>query len=50
MADATDTLRAQQHAFTAHLRDPQAVPAPAGLDPRRVAVYQHLLFTTCWAC
>ncbi|KOO70372.1 putative DNA-binding domain-containing protein [Stenotrophomonas maltophilia] len=44
MADATDTLRAQQHAFTAHLRDPQAVPAPAGLDPRRVAVYQHLLF------
>ena len=44
MADAIDTLRAQQHAFTAHLRDPQAVPAPAGLDARRLAVYQHLLF------
>ncbi len=44
MADATGTLRAQQHAFTAHLRDPQAVAAPAGLEPRRVAVYQRLLF------
>ncbi|PSD28930.1 DUF2063 domain-containing protein, partial [Stenotrophomonas maltophilia] len=28
MIDSADTLRAQQHAFTAHLRDPQAVPAP----------------------
>ncbi|MBH1634700.1 putative DNA-binding domain-containing protein [Stenotrophomonas maltophilia] len=44
MADATDTLRAQQHAFTAHLRDPEAVPPPPGLEPRRVAVYQRLLF------
>ncbi|PTA73814.1 MULTISPECIES: putative DNA-binding domain-containing protein [unclassified Stenotrophomonas] len=44
MAEAPATLRAQQHAFTAHLRDPQAVAAPAGLDPRRVAVYQRLLF------
>jgi len=44
MADSADTLRAQQHAFTAHLRDPQAIPAPAGLEPRRVAVYQRLLF------
>ncbi|HDS1101530.1 MULTISPECIES: putative DNA-binding domain-containing protein [Stenotrophomonas] len=44
MAEAPATLRAQQHAFTAHLRDPQAVSAPAGLDPRRVAVYQRLLF------
>src|SRR2546427_7278398 len=44
MADTPDTLRAQQYAFTAHLRDPQAVAAPAGLEPRRVAVYQRLLF------
>ncbi|MBA0433401.1 DUF2063 domain-containing protein [Stenotrophomonas maltophilia] len=44
MAEAPDSLRAQQHAFTAHLRDPQAVAAPAGLEPRRVAVYQRLLF------
>ncbi|WP_295565664.1 putative DNA-binding domain-containing protein [uncultured Stenotrophomonas sp.] len=44
MADAPATLRAQQHAFTAHLRDPQGVPPPAGLEPRRVAVYQRLVF------
>lgn len=44
MAETPTTLRAQQHAFTAHLRDPQAVAAPAGLEPRRVAVYQRLLF------
>lgn len=44
MADAPTPLRAQQHAFTAHLRDPQAVAAPPGLEPRRVAVYQRLLF------
>lgn len=44
MADAPETLRAQQQAFTAHLRDPQAVAAPPGLEPRRVAIYQRLLF------
>lgn len=44
MTDTPSTLQAQQHAFTAHLRDPQRVPAPADLDPRRVAVYQRLLF------
>ncbi|MRI44948.1 MULTISPECIES: HvfC family RiPP maturation protein [Stenotrophomonas] len=44
MADSSHTLRAQQHAFTAHLRDPQGVPPPVGLEPRRVAVYQRLLF------
>lgn len=44
MAEAPERLRAQQHAFTAHLRDPAQVPAPAGLDPRRLAVYERLLF------
>ncbi|AVJ35234.1 DUF2063 domain-containing protein [Stenotrophomonas sp. MYb57] len=44
MADAPERLRAQQHAFTAHLRDPAQVPAPPGMDPRRVAVYERLLF------
>lgn len=43
MADAPARLHAQQQAFTAHLRDPERVPAPAGLDPRRLAVYQRLL-------
>lgn len=44
MADAPERLRAQQHAFTAHLRDPAQVPAPPGMDPRRVVVYERLLF------
>ncbi|MDZ5843686.1 DUF2063 domain-containing protein [Stenotrophomonas maltophilia] len=44
MAEAPERLRAQQHAFTAHLRDPDTVAAPAGMEPRRVAVYQRLLF------
>lgn len=44
MADAPSPLHAQQQAFTAHLRDPQRNAAPAGLDPRRLAIYQRLLF------
>ena len=37
-------FRAQQAAFAAHLRDPQTHPAPAGIDPRRMAVYRELFF------
>lgn len=33
-----------QQAFAQHLRNPQTVPAPAGLDERRVNVYRELLF------
>lgn len=33
-----------QYAFTAHLRDPQAVAAPAGIKPERLATYRELLF------
>jgi hypothetical protein len=39
-----DGFAALQAAFTAHLRDPQAVPAPQGVDPARVAVYARLVF------
>src|SRR5512142_2879372 len=35
---------ALQHAFAAHLRDPAHVPAPAGIEPRRMAVYAELFF------
>jgi hypothetical protein len=35
---------ALQHAFAAHLRDPAHVPAPAGVEPRRMAVYAELFF------
>lgn len=44
MADTPARLQQQQRAFTAHLRDPDNVPAPAGLDARRLAVYRQLLF------
>lgn len=37
-------LREQQLELTRHLRDPQAVAAPAGIEERRIAVYRELLF------
>jgi hypothetical protein len=30
--------------FTAHMRDPQGSPAPAGIEERRMAIYRDLLF------
>lgn len=33
-----------QKAFTAHLRTPEAVPAPDDVDPARVAVYRRLVW------
>lgn len=35
---------ALQRAFAAHLRDPASNPAPAGIEPRRLAVYRDLFF------
>lgn len=37
-------LRAQQFALAAHVRDPDAHPAPPGLEDRRVAIYRELVF------
>ncbi|MGQ0383478.1 MAG: HvfC family RiPP maturation protein [Gammaproteobacteria bacterium] len=37
-------LAAQQKGFAAHLRDPERVAAPAGVEPRRMAVYRELFF------
>jgi len=37
-------LADQQKAFAAHLRDPEHVPAPAGIEPRRMAIYRELFF------
>lgn len=34
---------ATQHAFTAHIRDPDGSPAPSDIDPKRMAVYRELL-------
>ena len=33
-----------QKAFTEHLRNPDQVPVPTGLDPRRVGIYSGLIF------
>lgn len=41
---AARTLREQQLELTRHLRDPQQVAAPAGIEERRLAVYRELLF------
>ena len=37
-------FRQHQAAFAAHLRDPEANPAPPGIEPQRMAVYRELFF------
>jgi len=37
-------LRTLQHHFAAHLRDPEHVAPPAGIEPRRMAIYRELFF------
>ncbi len=46
MPDAGDRqrLHARQYEFAAHLRDPQANPAPADVEDRRMGVYRELFF------
>lgn len=39
-----EDFRAIQRAFAAHLRDPDTQPAPAGIEARRLAIYQELFF------
>jgi hypothetical protein len=38
------SLREAQHAFAAHIRDPEHVPLPRGVAPRRMKVYSELFF------
>ena len=44
MAEAPVVLREQQFALSRHLRDPEAAPAPPGIEERRLAVYRDLLY------
>ncbi|MGH8083417.1 MAG: HvfC family RiPP maturation protein [Lysobacter sp.] len=44
MNDAPSRLQAQQFELTRHLRDPNASPAPAGIEDRRLGIYRDLLF------
>lgn len=41
---AKSNLKAIQLAFTAHLRDPENNPAPAGIEDRRMGIYRDLLY------
>jgi hypothetical protein len=40
----TPSFQEQQYAFAAHIRDPENVAAPAGIEDRRMAVYRELFF------
>lgn len=39
----------KQYAFAAHLRDPDNVPAPGGIEDRRMAVYRELFFNNLFS-
>lgn len=41
---AESNLKTLQLAFTAHLRDPDNNPAPAGIEDRRLGIYRDLLY------
>jgi hypothetical protein len=43
MVDKADFQR-KQLAFAAHIRDPENVPVPEGIDDRRMAIYSELFF------
>ena len=43
MAERPD-FQEKQYAFAAHIRDPQNVPAPDGVEDRRIAIYRELFF------
>ena len=41
---APDALARLQTSFAAHIRDPQGVAAPEGIEDRRMAIYRNLFF------
>lgn len=43
MAEWAD-FQKKQLAFAAHIRDPEKVPAPEGIEDRRMAIYRELFF------
>jgi hypothetical protein len=42
--EAPERLKAAQHAFAGHIRDPETVAAPEGIEDRRMEVYRALFF------
>ena len=47
MADS-QTFKDKQYAFAAHIRDPENVPAPEGIESRRMAIYRKLFFNNLY--
>ena len=43
---APETLRAQQFALAAHIRDPAHAAPPPGIEDRRLAIYRDLFFNS----
>ena len=43
MAELPD-FRQKLYAFAGHIRDPDNVPAPEGIEERRMAIYRELFF------
>lgn len=41
-------FQSKQYAFAAHLRDPENVPPPEGIEDRRLAIYRHLFFNNLY--
>lgn len=41
---SSTSFRQHQYEFTAHLRDPDNAPAPAGIEERRMNIYRELLY------
>lgn len=42
--DLPQRFQQLQYAFTAHLRDPEAAPGPAGIEERRLRIYRELFY------
>lgn len=48
MADS-QSFKDKQYAFAAHIRDPQHVAAPEGIESRRIAIYRNLFFNNLFS-
>lgn len=47
MADSR-TFKEKQYSFAAHIRDPENVAAPEGIESRRMAIYRKLFFNNLY--
>jgi len=44
MSQNTNSFRQHQQQFAAHIRNPEAAPAPENIEPRRLKIYRDLFF------